>query len=154
MWTFTGYSSEPLLSCVAAILLHKTRNSLEYALTVLNSKVDDGMVEIGQSGELASRLLLFLAKDLFVRKITSKGVIQSLNHEGRIEMDAELIDCQKVSVVDFLEYLFGKTFWWELAEASMPTSISRIGCQCQSSNPVRTCCDGRGQSMLRCELPY
>ncbi|KAG2744118.1 hypothetical protein P692DRAFT_20663693, partial [Suillus brevipes Sb2] len=23
MWTFTGYSSEPLLSCVAAILLHR-----------------------------------------------------------------------------------------------------------------------------------
>ncbi|KAG2740284.1 hypothetical protein P692DRAFT_201797209, partial [Suillus brevipes Sb2] len=80
MWTFTGYSSEPLLSCVAAILLHRAGNSLEYALTVLNSKVDDGMVEIGQR------------RDLFVRKITSKGVIQGLNHEGRIEMDAELID--------------------------------------------------------------
>lgn len=44
-------------------------------------------------------------------------MIQGLNHAGRIEIDAELIDCQKVSVVDFLEYLFGKTFWWELAVA-------------------------------------
>ncbi|KAG1762993.1 hypothetical protein EV702DRAFT_1052007 [Suillus placidus] len=30
--------------------------------------------------------------------------------------DAELIDCQKVSAIDFLEYLFGKTFWSRLVE--------------------------------------
>jgi hypothetical protein len=115
MWTFTGYPSEPLLSCVAAILLHKTPDSLANVLRVLKEKVDGGMVEIGQSGELASRLLLLLAKDLFVRKHSSRGVIQDLIHGG--SEDAELLDCQKVSVIDFLEYLFGKTFWSELAEA-------------------------------------
>ncbi|KAG1762984.1 hypothetical protein EV702DRAFT_1052031 [Suillus placidus] len=99
MWAVTGYPSEPLLSCVAAILLHGMPANLEIALRV----------EIGQSGELASRLLLLLAKDLFIRQDPSKGVIQDLHYDGG--EDAELIDCQKVSVIDFLEYLFGKTFW-------------------------------------------
>ncbi|KAG2336707.1 hypothetical protein BDR05DRAFT_1012549 [Suillus weaverae] len=39
----------------------------------------------------------------------SEGMIQDLHYNG--SGDAELIDCQKVSVIDFLEYLFGKTFW-------------------------------------------
>jgi hypothetical protein len=36
-------------------------------------------------------------------------VIRDLHYEGSGE--AELIDCQKVSVIDFLEYLMGETFW-------------------------------------------
>ncbi|KAG1847975.1 hypothetical protein C8R48DRAFT_730899 [Suillus tomentosus] len=95
--TCTGYPSKPILSCVAAMILHKTPGD-----------IDGGMVEIGQSGELASRLLLLLAKDLFVRKDPPpNGVIQGLSYGG--SGDAELID--KVSVIDFLEYLFGQTFW-------------------------------------------
>ncbi|KAG2088463.1 hypothetical protein BD769DRAFT_451985 [Suillus cothurnatus] len=109
MWAFTGYPSEPLLSCVAAILLHRVPTNLAIALGVLKRKVDGGMVEIGQSGELTSRLLLLLAKDLLIRQDPPKGVIQDLHYEGSGE--AELIDCQKVSVIDFLEYLLGKMFW-------------------------------------------
>ncbi|KAG2116781.1 hypothetical protein DEU56DRAFT_905154 [Suillus clintonianus] len=106
---YTGYPSEPLLSCVAADLLHSGTTSLEGALGVLNKKVDEGMVEIGQSGELVSRLVLLLAKDMYVRGHLSEGTIRDLHYEG--SGDAELIDCQKVSVVDFLQYLFGETFW-------------------------------------------
>lgn len=109
MWAFTGYPSEPLLSCVAAILLHRMPTNLGLALGVLKRKVDGGMVEIGQSGELTSRLLLLLAKDLLIRQDPPKGVIQDLHYEGSGK--AELIDCQKVSVIDFLEYLLGETFW-------------------------------------------
>ncbi|KAG2344165.1 hypothetical protein BDR05DRAFT_196597 [Suillus weaverae] len=36
IWSFTGYPSEPLLSCVAAILLHETPNHLKQALQVLS----------------------------------------------------------------------------------------------------------------------
>ncbi|KAG1773723.1 hypothetical protein EV702DRAFT_1243123 [Suillus placidus] len=114
MWAFTGYPSEPLLSYVAAILLHGMPANLGIALRVLKRKVDDGMVEIGKSGELASRLLLLLAKDLFIRQDPSAGMIQDLHYNG--SGDAELIDCQKVSVIDFLAYLFGKTFWSRLVE--------------------------------------
>ncbi|KAG1729995.1 hypothetical protein EDB19DRAFT_2012466 [Suillus lakei] len=114
-WSFTGYPSEPILSCAAAILLHGTPDHLTQALVVLRQKIDGGMVEIGQSGELTSRLLLLLAKDLFVRTHPSKNVIQDLYYSG--DGSAELIDCQKVSVIEFLEYLFGPTFWSGVKEA-------------------------------------
>ncbi|KAG1732293.1 hypothetical protein EDB19DRAFT_1912133 [Suillus lakei] len=106
-WVFTGYPSEPLLSCVAAILLHGV--NLTDALGVLKAQVDSGIVETGQSGELASRLLLLLAKDMYVRSHLSEGTISNLYYFGTA--DAELMDCQKVSVIDFLEYLFGDEFW-------------------------------------------
>ncbi|KAG1809295.1 uncharacterized protein BJ212DRAFT_602435 [Suillus subaureus] len=114
IWSFTGYPSEPFLSCVAAILLHETPNCLLQALLVLREKVDSGMVEIGQSGELTSRLLLLLAKDLFIRQNPSEDAIQDLRY-NRSE-DAELLDCQKVSVIEFLVYLFGTTFWSKAGE--------------------------------------
>jgi hypothetical protein len=106
-WAFTGYPSEPLLSCVAAILLHGA--SLTDALKVLKEKVDGGMVETGQSGELASRLLLLIAKDMYVRSYLSTDTISAPDYDGTA--DAELMDCQKVSVINFLEYLFGDGFW-------------------------------------------
>ncbi|KAG2036660.1 hypothetical protein BDR03DRAFT_440480 [Suillus americanus] len=115
LWSFTGYPSEPLLSCVAAILLHTTLDHLRNALRVLKENVDGGMVEIGPSGELTGRLFLLLAKDLFVSKDPSRGVIQDLHYDGR--QNAELIDCQKVSVIEFLEHLFGETFWSRTVEA-------------------------------------
>ncbi|KAG1775166.1 hypothetical protein EV702DRAFT_449659 [Suillus placidus] len=109
IWSHTGYPSEPFLSCVAAMLLHETHNSLLQALLVLKEKVDGGMVETGQSGELTSRLLLLLAKDLFIRENPSEDAIQDLRYNK--SEDAELLDCQKVSVIKFLAYLFGTTFW-------------------------------------------
>ncbi|KAG2140084.1 hypothetical protein DEU56DRAFT_798548 [Suillus clintonianus] len=119
-WAFTGYPSEPLLSCVAAIILHSRKTtSLENALEVLRGKVYGGMVEIGQSGELVSRLVLLLAKDMYIRSHLSKGTIQDLHYEG--SGDTDLIDCQKVSVVDFLQHLFGETFWSLAGEEAKAT---------------------------------
>jgi hypothetical protein len=83
-------------------------------LNVLKAKVDGGMVETGQCGELASRLLLLLAKDMYVRSNLSTGTISDLHYNG--SEDAELIHCQKVSVVNFLEYLFGDEFWLKAGE--------------------------------------
>ncbi|KAG0700650.1 hypothetical protein DFH29DRAFT_930758 [Suillus ampliporus] len=119
-WTFTGYPSEPLLSCVAALLLHKSPTCLTDALRVLKKKVDGGMVELGQSGELTSRLLLLLAKDMCIRKYLSKDgpqYIRDLHHVVKGSQDAELIDCQKVSIIHFLKYLFGEDFWSTVGEA-------------------------------------
>lgn len=113
-WAFTGYPSEPFLSCVAAILLHGTSRSLVDALKVLKAKVDGGMIETGQCGELASRLLLLLAKDMYVRGNLSTGTISDLHYNG--SEDAELIHCQKVSVINFLEYFFGDEFWFKAGE--------------------------------------
>ncbi|KAG2082417.1 hypothetical protein BD769DRAFT_1727130 [Suillus cothurnatus] len=88
--------------------------SMADALNVLKAKVDGGMVETGQCGELASRLLLLLAKDMYVRSNLSTGTISDLHYNG--SEDAELIHCQKVSVVNFLEYLFGDEFWLKAGE--------------------------------------
>ncbi|KAG1908877.1 uncharacterized protein F5891DRAFT_1206557 [Suillus fuscotomentosus] len=60
-----------------------------------------------------------LAKDLFVRKDPSKGVIRDLYYNG--SGDAELMDYRKVSVIDFLEYLFDQTFWSRTVEEAKAT---------------------------------
>jgi len=117
VWSFTGYPSEPLLSCVASQLLHQSSDNLRDALDVLKRKVHGGMFEVGQSGELTSRLLLLLAKDMYVRKYLSKdkkAYIPDPHHDGIWE--AELIDCQKISVIHFLEYLFGDKFWSKVGD--------------------------------------
>ncbi|KAG8218173.1 hypothetical protein J3R82DRAFT_3753, partial [Butyriboletus roseoflavus] len=62
-WRFTQYPSEPLLSCVAAVDLHKKPEKLELALKTLLVSVSSGMIDMGERGELASRLLWLLAKD-------------------------------------------------------------------------------------------
>ncbi|KAG1858852.1 hypothetical protein F4604DRAFT_1930908 [Suillus subluteus] len=59
-WAFTGYPSEPLLSFVAAIRHPE-----------------------GQCGELASRLLLLLVKDMYVRSNLSTGTISDLHYNGK-----------------------------------------------------------------------
>ncbi|KAH0835503.1 hypothetical protein J3R83DRAFT_9178, partial [Lanmaoa asiatica] len=62
-WRFTSYPSEPLLSCVAACDLHARPERLEAGLGTLLKAVNSGMIDMGQRGELASRLLWLLAKD-------------------------------------------------------------------------------------------
>ncbi|KAG1788140.1 uncharacterized protein HD556DRAFT_915622 [Suillus plorans] len=98
------------------MLLHELPRQLPDALSVLQSRIGSGMVEIGQSGELISRLLLLLAKDLFIRLPVnhSRNVIRGvLCFENE---HSELLDCKDVSVIDFLEYLFGTAFWSEAGE--------------------------------------
>ena len=113
-WTFTSYPSEPLLSCAAANLLHRETNHLTQALGVLKKKVDGGIFQVGQSGELTSRLVLLLAKDNYVRKhhdVSQDPYICTRGRDDENWWKAELIDCQKVSVIHFLEHLFGDSFW-------------------------------------------
>jgi len=113
-WTFTSYPSEPLLSCAAANMLYQHTDNLTQALGILKKKVDGGMFEIGQSGELTSRLVLLLAKDKYVRKhhdVSNDPYIRAQGGDDENWWKAELIDCQKVSVIHFLEHVFGDSFW-------------------------------------------
>jgi len=107
-WSFTGYPSEPLVSCAAAHLLHQD-GSLSIALETLKQKMDEGLFEVGRSGELTSRLVLLLAKDSYVRRSDPKYSYTRITNIDK--WGYELIDCQKVSIIDFLEHLFGKSFW-------------------------------------------
>ena len=106
-WRFTSYPSEPLLSCVAASDLHGKPEKLEVALSTLLNAVNSGMIDIGQRGELASRLLWLLAKDLFIRaqaKIANKMPSTWEEH---------LVDCEMIPVVDWFEFIFGPRIWDE-----------------------------------------
>ncbi|KAI6135505.1 hypothetical protein EV401DRAFT_2192055 [Pisolithus croceorrhizus] len=117
-WSFTTYPSEPFVSCAAASILHR-QNNLDIYLEALEDKILSGMVDVGKSGELASRLLWLLAKDLYVRRTPShRFAIPAADGQ---EWNSELADCQMISVVDYLRFVFGEDFWdragWEAKEA-------------------------------------
>lgn len=107
-WSFTTYPSEPFLSCAAASLLHAEGN-LDNFLKALEVKILSGMVDAGRSGELASRLLWLLAKDLYVRRTPLQSlVIPAVDGQ---EWNSELADCQMISVLNYFCFVFGDDFW-------------------------------------------
>jgi hypothetical protein len=107
-WRFTSYPSEPLLSCVAAMDLHEKPEKLGLALSTLLVAINSGMIDMGQRGELASRLLWLLAKDLFVRTQAKNMVVKLPSTWAE-----HLADCQMIPVVDWLEFIFGPQIWDE-----------------------------------------
>ncbi|KAG9313113.1 hypothetical protein JVU11DRAFT_6563 [Chiua virens] len=99
VWSYTTYPSEPILSCAAANVLHSDDN-LVYAFTSLALMAKDGVVSVGDTGELVSRFLWLLAKDLFVRE------------PERVVVDtSKLLDCHPVPVTEFLEFFLGPRVW-------------------------------------------
>ncbi|KAF9239620.1 hypothetical protein BU15DRAFT_74474 [Melanogaster broomeanus] len=115
-WSFTTYPSEPYLSCIAANVLHGNSEMRDETLKVLMKKVNDGTIDMGQSGELASRMLWLLAKDLLVRTHHYFG--KFLDERKGKDWDGELIDCQEVSVRDFFMFLFGSDFWTRAGQSA------------------------------------
>ena len=111
IWSYSTYPSEPFLSCAAAsLLLNDTspmQDKLDLTLKNLMDMVNDGVVDIGQTGELVSRFIWLLAKDFFVRS-SKPNVAKNVQVLG---FDQELQDCRLVSVVDYLEFVFGPKFW-------------------------------------------
>ncbi|KAL4070251.1 hypothetical protein J3A83DRAFT_4372409 [Scleroderma citrinum] len=108
-WSFTTYSSEPFLSCIAASTLHGGKYMLRDGLYTLQRRTYSGMVSIGQVGELASRLLFLLAKGLFVRAMFGKDLFVGFQSEN--DWDVELVDCKAVPLIKYLNFLFGERSW-------------------------------------------
>ncbi|KAI6032504.1 hypothetical protein EDC04DRAFT_2230603 [Pisolithus marmoratus] len=107
-WVFAAYPSEPFLSCAAASVLHSEGN-LDTFLKVLEDKIICGMVEVGRSGELASRLLWVLAKDLYIhRTLLHSTVVPAADEQ---EWNSGLADCQMISVLHYFRFVFGDNFW-------------------------------------------
>jgi hypothetical protein len=105
IWSYTSYPSEPILSCAAAISMHETNNSLRDTLYILQAKVDNGMIDVGQCGELVSRLIWLLAKDFYVmRHLGTRTFTGSGNN-------VEVVHCRMIPVVAFIEFVFGGDFW-------------------------------------------
>jgi hypothetical protein len=112
-WKFTSYPSEPFLSSIAAHHLHHGPRSFETALVTLENNIRHGMIDLCQRGELTSRLLWLLAEDLYVRDHLhepSETVTKTLDGDLR---DAEVVDCQMIPVVGWLEFVFGEQIWDE-----------------------------------------
>lgn len=93
----TGYPSEPLLAEAAAQMMHTkpkyTEQEIFDAVALFSSA---GIVDKGESGELAMRLLLTLAYDRAIQD-TADAVL---------EPSGDLLYSQGVKVVPFLQQLF------------------------------------------------
>ena len=96
-WSYTTYPSEPIVSVAAARLLHSNEEHLSHGLSTVPTLVSKGLLNTGDSGELASRSIWLLAKDICVRDGFTLPCIS----------DAELPEWQLVPVVRFLEVVFG-----------------------------------------------
>lgn len=101
IWPRTIYPSEPLLSCAAARLLHEGQFNLCDGLYRVQAELQGGLIDKVQRVGLVGRLLLLLAKDLHVRSMPGLAL------QSCIDWKTELLDCKRVPVVDFLEFLFG-----------------------------------------------
>ena len=131
MWSFTSYPSEPFLSCVAALTLlgekpvkkDKSHSQLKTSLRTLRDKIYDGMVDKGEAGELVSRLLWLLAKDLYVRTVAKPYRNLFYAPPGADEWDGELIDCRPIKVLEYLEFVFGKQEWDEAAREAFENAF-------------------------------
>lgn len=96
-WRSTTYGSEPFLSHVAAVLLEQDSS----AFSALQETLQSGLIEREDGGGLACRILLLVGKDVCLRTRYSKcfGVEPILDHE--------LFYCRPVSLLVYLETLFG-----------------------------------------------
>ena len=110
-WKFTNYPSEPFLSSVAVHHLHHAPRSLETALATLEDVMRYEMIDLGQRGKLTSRLRWLLSKDLYVREhLQGPSEIAVKTSDGDLG-DAEVVDCQMIPVVGWLESIFGERIW-------------------------------------------
>ena len=86
---------------------------MKTSLQTLRDKVYDGIVDKGKAGELVSRLLWLLAKDLYVRTVAKPHRNLFYAPPGADEWDGELIDCRPIKVLEYLDFVFGKKEWDE-----------------------------------------
>lgn len=97
-WTLldTLYPSEPLLSCAASELLHGREYNVRGSLCCLEKEINADLIDTDKCGELVSRLIPLLAKDLCIRE---SGALPYSSQE--------LLDCRPLPVVMYLVFLFG-----------------------------------------------
>jgi len=124
VWMFSNYPSEPFLSCIAAFVLHgkepienKVPLLLKTSLQTLRDKFYNGMVDKGKAGELVSRLLWLLAKDLFIRTTTAPhfNLFHAVTMDTDDEWQYEMADCRPIKVLQYLDFVFGERMWPEAA---------------------------------------
>lgn len=110
-WRSTSSGSEPFLSHVAAVLLERDSS----VFGALQETLRSGLIEREDGGGLACRALLLVGKDVCLRTRYNKrfGVEPTLDHE--------LFYCRPISVLAYLETLFGPRIYpaGEVAKAGV-----------------------------------
>ncbi|KAG9076453.1 hypothetical protein FRC06_009498, partial [Ceratobasidium sp. 370] len=108
------YPSEPLLSCAAARLLYPTSDptsdkfftTIEEALNQLATAVVDRTIDKGPTGELVSRLVLLIGKDVAIRISNPAPTSEASTNPSLVS--EELLDCKPLPVARYLAVLFGE----------------------------------------------
>lgn len=127
VWMYAFYPSEPFLSHVAAVCLHTPTSTasieasspkLHKALGDMMKRVNSGIIDVGKSGELASRLILLLCKDALHMQLFDRPLLD-LNKLDSFEDD--LTFCSPVSLLDYLHLLFGENIY--PSEAGMANKL-------------------------------
>jgi hypothetical protein len=135
MWSFTAYPSEPFLAHIAALLLHDTPTNLLISLRSLQTKLESGMINKGANGEIVSRFLLQLCKDLVAKDLYVMDTVPAEPTPTLLEsaqthpsssypvfrgkdsdqetctFNQPLLYCRDIPVIAFLEKLFGQNAW-------------------------------------------
>ena len=62
MWSYTTYPSDPIVSAAAAWMLYGEEKNLSKGLYTVSGMINDGLIDIGDPGKLASRFIWLLAK--------------------------------------------------------------------------------------------
>ncbi|KAG8708853.1 hypothetical protein FRC08_018675 [Ceratobasidium sp. 394] len=110
----TAYPSEPLLSCAAARLLYPVRDpasdkffeTIGQALVRLEVAVVEHTIDKGLAGELVSRLVFLIGKDVAIRASHVTPASEASTDPSLVS--EELLDCKPLSVIQYLTVLFGE----------------------------------------------
>ena len=108
-YMFSSTPSEPIVAEAAAQVLHG-KNMIEL---LSKNVVKDGLIEKGQRGELAARLLLTLARDA-AWDITTIGRVVPTAHRGQIDR----LFTAPVPLLEFLSRLFARSHFESIMGAT------------------------------------
>jgi hypothetical protein len=114
-WQFTRYPSEPVLSNAAAQILYRNAETLPKAINALATKIGERVIDAGEYGELISRLLVLISRDVTAIRaygIASATLYNSHPKDLRFERfpfkGKNYFDyLRPVAVLDVLDTLFG-----------------------------------------------
>ncbi|KAK7462664.1 hypothetical protein VKT23_007250 [Stygiomarasmius scandens] len=116
-WQLTCYPSEPVLSDAAAHILYGEENALSAAITALATKIGDRVIDAGEYGELISRLLVLISRDVTTIRAYDMAPARTLYnpHPEKLRFekfplckDKDYFDyLRPVAVLDVLDTLFG-----------------------------------------------
>jgi hypothetical protein len=116
-WQLTCYPSEPVLSDAAARVLYGGEETLSKAINALTTKIEERVIDAGEYGELISRLLVLISRD--VAAIRTYGIPFACklykSHPKNLRFEKFPLRKDKnyfnylrpVAVLDVLDTLFG-----------------------------------------------